>query len=255
MTRQVIGHRVPVGRTSPAAGDIGGECGRMSANVGAAQPTQNEIIMRSSAVNASSSSHDSSPAARSSAPVKLANPSVAAPQTSHEHADQGATLAAPILTTRLACALAEVALAAPVNDSIEIAGPERASLARSVGAWLEHRNDVLETVIEPLAPCFGAPMDDHERHQPLAKRGARHRKVKDRHGHGIADRGTARQVEGQAFIGASEEQSRESVRGCERRAMEVLCAPLRCPPVQRVDVDQRVTFNAPRPARLPAAAS
>ena len=42
----------------------------------------------------------------------------------------------PIAADDVAGALAEVALAAPVNDIIEIAGPERAGLDELVGRFL-----------------------------------------------------------------------------------------------------------------------
>jgi uncharacterized protein YbjT (DUF2867 family) len=66
----------------------------------------------------------------------------------------------PIASADVAQALVEVALGAPVNGIVEIAGPERAPFAEFVGSWLGHKGDQRQIVADPAAVYFGAPVYD-----------------------------------------------------------------------------------------------
>ena len=59
------------------------------------------------------------------------------------------TLFQPMAADDVAAILAEVALAAPVNGTIEIAGPERVGLDQLVGRFLRATNDSRELVSDP----------------------------------------------------------------------------------------------------------
>jgi len=66
----------------------------------------------------------------------------------------------PIASDAVADALVEFTLAAPVNGTVEIAGPERLPLAEAVRRFLRLKNDP-RTVVEDLqARYFGALLDD-----------------------------------------------------------------------------------------------
>jgi uncharacterized protein YbjT (DUF2867 family) len=66
----------------------------------------------------------------------------------------------PIAADDVADVLAEVALAAPVNGPIEIAGPERVGLNELVGRFLRATQDPRELVTDPLARYFGLEVND-----------------------------------------------------------------------------------------------
>ncbi|MEF7616572.1 SDR family oxidoreductase [Aquincola sp. MAHUQ-54] len=66
----------------------------------------------------------------------------------------------PIASDDVALAVADAALAAPVNGTIEIAGPERASLAAWVQRYLAHTGDRRQVVADAQAPYFGVVLDD-----------------------------------------------------------------------------------------------
>ncbi len=73
---------------------------------------------------------------------------------------QPPTLFQPIAADDVAAILAEVALAAPVNDTIEIAGPERVGLDELVGRFLRATHDPRELVSDPQARYFGIAVND-----------------------------------------------------------------------------------------------
>jgi uncharacterized protein YbjT (DUF2867 family) len=56
--------------------------------------------------------------------------------------------------------MADVALAAPLNGTIEIAGPERERLSDLVGRFLSATGDRRVVTADPHAPYFGAELDD-----------------------------------------------------------------------------------------------
>ena len=66
----------------------------------------------------------------------------------------------PIAADDVAEIVAEAALAAPLNDTIEIAGPERQPLSELVARYLKAMNDPREVVSEAEARYFGARLDD-----------------------------------------------------------------------------------------------
>lgn len=66
----------------------------------------------------------------------------------------------PIASDDVAAVLAEVALAAPRNARLEIAGPERWRLAELVQRYLDLKQDGRRVVVDPQALYFGAPLDD-----------------------------------------------------------------------------------------------
>ncbi len=66
----------------------------------------------------------------------------------------------PIAADDVAEILAEVALAAPVNGTIEIAGPERAGLDELAGRFLRATKDPREVVTDPQARYFGLEVND-----------------------------------------------------------------------------------------------
>jgi uncharacterized protein YbjT (DUF2867 family) len=56
--------------------------------------------------------------------------------------------------------MADVALAAPLNRTIEIAGPERVRLSELVGRFLSATGDARTVTADAHAPYFGAEVDD-----------------------------------------------------------------------------------------------
>ncbi|WP_448808808.1 SDR family oxidoreductase [Agromyces bauzanensis] len=68
----------------------------------------------------------------------------------------------PIAADDVAAATATAALGAPVNGTVEFAGPERFRLAEVVGRGLRIRQDSREVVADPLAEYFGARLEEDE---------------------------------------------------------------------------------------------
>lgn len=66
----------------------------------------------------------------------------------------------PLAADDVAAALADVALGAPLSGMVEVAGPERMSIAEYVGRYLAASGDKRTVVADPKAPYFGAKMDD-----------------------------------------------------------------------------------------------
>jgi uncharacterized protein YbjT (DUF2867 family) len=66
----------------------------------------------------------------------------------------------PIASDDVADAMADVALAAPVNGTIEIAGPERSRLSDLVARYLTATGDSRTVEADPEARYFGARLDD-----------------------------------------------------------------------------------------------
>ncbi|HEV7308041.1 SDR family oxidoreductase [Ensifer sp.] len=66
----------------------------------------------------------------------------------------------PIASDDVADAMAEVALDAPVNGTIEIAGPERVRLSDLVARYLRAMGDSRKVEPDPEARYFGARLDD-----------------------------------------------------------------------------------------------
>ncbi|PDT49794.1 SDR family oxidoreductase [Sinorhizobium fredii] len=66
----------------------------------------------------------------------------------------------PIASDDVADAMADVALARPVNGTIEIAGPERSRLSDLVGRYLKAMGDARKVEPDPEARYFGARLKD-----------------------------------------------------------------------------------------------
>lgn len=66
----------------------------------------------------------------------------------------------PLAADDVATALAEVALGAPVNGMIEIAGPERAGLDELVGRFLGATKDPREVITDVDARYYGLVVND-----------------------------------------------------------------------------------------------
>jgi uncharacterized protein YbjT (DUF2867 family) len=66
----------------------------------------------------------------------------------------------PIAADDVAAAVAEVALAAPQNGIVEIAGPERAPFNEIVARYLKAVGDPREVVRDPAARYFGGPVEE-----------------------------------------------------------------------------------------------
>jgi uncharacterized protein YbjT (DUF2867 family) len=66
----------------------------------------------------------------------------------------------PVASDDIAAAVAEVALGAPLNASVEVAGPERLRLSGLVQGYLAARKDPRTVVADVHARYFGAELDD-----------------------------------------------------------------------------------------------
>ena len=66
----------------------------------------------------------------------------------------------PIASDDVADVMAEVALAAPVNGTIEIGGPQKIRLNEIVAHYLKTINDPRQVVADPHATYFGVELDD-----------------------------------------------------------------------------------------------
>jgi uncharacterized protein YbjT (DUF2867 family) len=67
----------------------------------------------------------------------------------------------PIAADDVAAIVAEVALAAPRNGIVEIAGPERAPFNEIVARYLKAAGDPREVVSDPAAPYYGSRVEEH----------------------------------------------------------------------------------------------
>ena len=66
----------------------------------------------------------------------------------------------PIASLDVAAALADVALKAPDNQTLEVAGPDRKPLVEFVSHYLQHTKDPRQAVSDDTVPYFGAPIYD-----------------------------------------------------------------------------------------------
>jgi uncharacterized protein YbjT (DUF2867 family) len=60
----------------------------------------------------------------------------------------------------VAKAVADAALGSPVNETIEIAGPEQLPMSELVARYLKATNDPREVVSDPEARYFGTRLDE-----------------------------------------------------------------------------------------------
>jgi uncharacterized protein YbjT (DUF2867 family) len=66
----------------------------------------------------------------------------------------------PLAADDVAAAVAKVAVSAPLNGIVEIAGPEAFGFDTFVAAGLAARNDPRRVVVDPAATYFGAKLDE-----------------------------------------------------------------------------------------------
>lgn len=66
----------------------------------------------------------------------------------------------PVAAADVSAYLAQVVAAAPVDGIVEVAGPERATLAEFAANWLGARDDPRRIIVTAERDYFGAPADD-----------------------------------------------------------------------------------------------
>jgi uncharacterized protein YbjT (DUF2867 family) len=66
----------------------------------------------------------------------------------------------PVVSDDVAAALADVALGAPVNGTVELAGPERLRLDELVRRFLSANQDARQVVADVHARYFGVDLND-----------------------------------------------------------------------------------------------
>ena len=66
----------------------------------------------------------------------------------------------PMAAEDVAQAVADAALGPPVNDTIEIAGPERLPMSDLVARYLKAKNDPRDVIRDPQARYYGIHVDD-----------------------------------------------------------------------------------------------
>ena len=66
----------------------------------------------------------------------------------------------PLAADDVAAALADIAVGAPLNATVELAGPERMSIAEFVGRFMAASGDKRTVVADPKALYYGATMDE-----------------------------------------------------------------------------------------------
>jgi uncharacterized protein YbjT (DUF2867 family) len=66
----------------------------------------------------------------------------------------------PIAAEDVASAVAEAALAEPVNDTIEIAGPESFTLPEAIREVLAHDGDPRNVIVDPTASYYGSKVSE-----------------------------------------------------------------------------------------------
>jgi uncharacterized protein YbjT (DUF2867 family) len=67
----------------------------------------------------------------------------------------------PILSDDVAAALADVTLGAPINGTVEVAGPEQIHLDELIRRFLSAKKDPREVITDVNAHYFGAVLSDH----------------------------------------------------------------------------------------------
>jgi uncharacterized protein YbjT (DUF2867 family) len=66
----------------------------------------------------------------------------------------------PVASVDVAAALTVIAQKAPINQTVEVAGPDRRPIVEFVSEYLKHTNDPREAVPDDTVPYFGAPIND-----------------------------------------------------------------------------------------------
>ena len=75
----------------------------------------------------------------------------------------------PIASDDVADIMTDVALSAPINGMIEIAGPEPVRMSELVARFLKANNDPRKVIADPHARYFGTELDDR-RSSPVTTR-------------------------------------------------------------------------------------
>ena len=86
---------------------------------------------------------------------------IAKSATAGESIHLSPALVQPIASDDVAAALAEIAVGAPADGTVEVAGPERLHLDELVRRFLTARHDERRVVADVHARYFGAALDDH----------------------------------------------------------------------------------------------
>jgi len=66
----------------------------------------------------------------------------------------------PVASEDVAAALTDIALKAPVSQTVEVAGPDNRPLVEFASDYLKHTQDPRQTVADNTVPYFGAPIND-----------------------------------------------------------------------------------------------
>lgn len=66
----------------------------------------------------------------------------------------------PVASVDVAAALTAIAQKAPINQTVEVAGPDRRPIIEFVSEYLKHTKDPREAVSDDTVPYFGAPIND-----------------------------------------------------------------------------------------------
>lgn len=66
----------------------------------------------------------------------------------------------PVASVDVAAALTEIALKAPSNQTVEVAGPDRRPIVEFVNEYLKHTKDPREAVPDDTVPYFGASINN-----------------------------------------------------------------------------------------------
>jgi uncharacterized protein YbjT (DUF2867 family) len=66
----------------------------------------------------------------------------------------------PVASVDVAAALTAIAQKAPINQTVEVAGPDRRPIVEFVSEYLKHTKDPREAVSDDTVPYFGASIND-----------------------------------------------------------------------------------------------
>ncbi|KAA0980586.1 SDR family oxidoreductase [Pseudomonas sp. ANT_J28] len=66
----------------------------------------------------------------------------------------------PVASVDVVAALTAIAQKAPINQTVEVAGPDRRPIVEFVSEYLKHTKDPREAVPDDTVPYFGAPIND-----------------------------------------------------------------------------------------------
>jgi uncharacterized protein YbjT (DUF2867 family) len=90
----------------------------------------------------------------------LADTAVVVDMANSPSFDEQVAMFQPIAAEDVASAVAAAALAEPVNDTIEIAGPDTFTLPEAIRQVLVHDGDPRKVISDPAAPYYGAKVSE-----------------------------------------------------------------------------------------------